>query len=101
MGLRNRRPTRRDDSFTPDVAQELIKATLEHINELEDDYPEVWEQAEEHDFGLADIRERLEDMSESIEKFDNVTGPMVKAIQNMCKGVEGWYGRRDQQFERH
>ena len=97
MGFKNKRPARRDDEMTPEKAQELIEEAIEWINDLEDDYPEVWERAEDKDFDLVAIRERLEDMGKSIEKFDNVTGPMGHAIKNMHAGVEGWYGRRNQQ----
>ena len=88
---------RRDDEFTPEKAQELIKETIDKINELEDDYPEVWERAEDKGFDLSDIRERLESMGESIKRFDNVTGPMGRAIKNMCSGIDGWYDGRDRQ----
>jgi len=32
-------------------------------------------------------------MRDSIEKYDNVTAPMMKALQNMRGGVDRWLKR--------
>jgi len=64
-------------------AFDLAVGILEDLDELPDRAEEFTES----------VREKVTSMRDSIEKYDNVTAPMMKALQNMRGGVDRWLKR--------
>jgi len=69
-------------------AIEQIDGTLELIQDLEDDYPRIWDNGE--DF-FTDVREKMTEVRETIEENERVTMGQARAIENWGEGVRKWH----------
>ena len=74
--------------YTSDDALEDIEAILFMIDEIENEYPRVWDRGE--DF-LSDVREKVQGVKLSVENTDSVTENMARAIHNWSNGVMNWH----------
>lgn len=75
-------------NLDPDAALEDIDSTLELIDEIENDYPRVWDRGEAF---LSDVREKMTDVRETIADRQEVTMRQQQAIDNWAKGVRRWH----------
>jgi len=76
---------------TPEEVVDEIDEAIEMIDDLLEDYSEVAEKAMDAGFDLEDIRKRLRDVGDTIDKNYSVTSKQIKAVENWRRGISGWH----------
>lgn len=74
--------------YRPKDAFEDIDATLELIQDLEDNYSSIWDKGE--DF-FVDVREKITSVRETIGETARVSPGQESAIENWLRGVQKWH----------
>ncbi len=71
-----------------EAALEDIDHVLAMIQEIEDDYPRIWDRGESF---LEDVREKISEVNDTITEMGMVTQRQQTAIDNWAKGVSRWH----------